>query len=157
MPVLLFLQAYNGYFWREANFIMRTAVYDTYVLKKDGSTMHFDIIVPEGKYDFDRIASFGREYLASKNEDGQPLSSKECKFCHIESPGEEVLSAINEKGYYILGFNDIPAQLPADPTRTQLIQHIRAHSPERRFDNFAGITEDELKSIITTLNKKAEI
>jgi hypothetical protein len=133
---------------------MRTAVYDTYVLKKDSSTMHFDIIVPEEKHDFETIAGFGREFIATKGEAGQPLSQHECQYCHIETPSDAVINAINDKGYYILEFDDIPAALPPDPTRTQLIQHIRAKSAELRFSDFRGKPEEELKMIVSQLDKK---
>jgi len=63
---------------------MEAAVYDTYVTKKDGSVMHFDSIVPANIKDTTIIYSYGREYLKTKREEGQYLSSKECKFCHIE-------------------------------------------------------------------------
>ena len=38
---------------------MEVAVYDTHVVKKDGQTMHFDVVVPkeespEGVFDFGR-------------------------------------------------------------------------------------------------------
>ena len=32
---------------------MKVGVWDTFVTKNDGSTMHFDIIVPEGVAEFD--------------------------------------------------------------------------------------------------------
>jgi hypothetical protein len=133
--------------------IMRTAVYDTYVLKKDGNTMHFDINVPEGRFSFKQVAESGREFLASKDQAGQQLSAEECRFCHIEDPGEEVIRAIDEKGYYILEFDDIPATLTPDPTRRQLIQHIRAHSPALRFADLSGKTEEELKLMIGQLKE----
>ncbi|MEW5675645.1 DUF2024 family protein [Flavobacterium enshiense] len=80
---------------------MQVAVWDTYVTKKDGSVMHFDIIAPTEIRDAAIIYKYGLEYLKSKDQEGQPLTSKECTFCHIETvqPHQEV--SINEKGYYI--------------------------------------------------------
>lgn len=64
---------------------MEVAVWDTYVTKKDGSIMHFDIIAPEEIKDTTVIYGYGREYLKTKGQEGQPLTSKECRFCHIET------------------------------------------------------------------------
>jgi Domain of unknown function (DUF2024) len=81
---------------------MKVAVWDTYVTKKDGSVMHFDIIAPSELKDEATIYKYGKDYLNLKNQEGQNLSSKECSFCHIESATEEMVSAIEEKGYYII-------------------------------------------------------
>jgi hypothetical protein len=81
---------------------MQVAVWDTYVTKKDGKLMHFDILVPESEKEEANILCFGLEYLKSKKQEGQPLTSKECTFCHIEKASEEISSSILEKGYYIV-------------------------------------------------------
>ena len=81
---------------------MQVAVWDTYVTKKDDSIMHFDIIAPDHIKDEKLIHTFGKEYLLSKNQEGQPLSAKECNFCHIEKATEEMVLSINQKGYYII-------------------------------------------------------
>ncbi len=87
---------------------MNVAVWDTYVTKKDGSTMHFDIIVPADVTDEAVIYGYGREYLAGVGQDGQPLSSKECQFCHIEAVTPEREEAILQKGYYIYEMENCP-------------------------------------------------
>lgn len=81
---------------------MKVAVWDTYVTKKDGSVMHFDIIALEAIKDTSIIYAYGREYLKSKGQNGQPLTSKECKFCHIETLKPQWESDIKQKGYYII-------------------------------------------------------
>ncbi|HLW09060.1 MAG TPA: DUF2024 family protein [Fermentimonas sp.] len=81
---------------------MQVAVWDTYVTKKDGKVMHFDIIAPVETNDPNQIYKYGREYLKSKGQEGQPLTSEECKFCHIEALKPENEAEIREKGYYIL-------------------------------------------------------
>lgn len=81
---------------------MKVAVWDTYVTKKDGNVMHFDIIAPDQVKDTSTIHTYGREYLKTKGQDGQPLTSKECQFCHIESVRPQWESEINEKGYFII-------------------------------------------------------
>ena len=41
---------------------MECAVYDTYVTKKDGKTMHFDVIV-ESSTPHEKAIEYGKEYL----------------------------------------------------------------------------------------------
>ncbi|UOQ69650.1 DUF2024 family protein [Hymenobacter volaticus] len=81
---------------------MEVAVYDTYVPKKDGSIMHFDILVPDETASKEQVYQFGRHYLASKGQQGQPLTAKECHFCHIEEPTQEIWDVISAQGYYII-------------------------------------------------------
>lgn len=81
---------------------MKVSVYDTYVTKRDGAVMHFDILVPDDLKDQNRIHVFGQEYLKEKGQEEQPLSSKECKFCHVEHATDQMLAEINSKGYYII-------------------------------------------------------
>ena len=81
---------------------MKIAVFDTYVTKKNGSVMHFDILVPDSEKDQEKIYAFGKMYLKEKNQDGQPLTSKECNFCHIEQASAAVESDIAAKGYSII-------------------------------------------------------
>lgn len=81
---------------------MQVAVWDTYVNKKDGTVMHFDIIAPTAIKDAEIIHNFGKEYLKSKQQENQPLTSEECQFCHIETVEPAMEAVINEKGYYIL-------------------------------------------------------
>ena len=81
---------------------MKIAVWDTYVTKKDGTIMHFDIIAPHIIKDEQLIYSFGKEYLKSKNQENQPLTSNECQFCHTELASENMQKAVLSKGYYII-------------------------------------------------------
>ncbi len=39
---------------------MKVAVWDTYVSRKDGLTMHFDILVPSALTDEAKIFNFGK-------------------------------------------------------------------------------------------------
>lgn len=80
---------------------MRVAVWDTYVTRKDRTVMHFDIIVPAEVKDENVIYGFGKEYLKSKNEEGQPLAANECSFCHVETVRPQWKEAITQNGYYI--------------------------------------------------------
>lgn len=80
---------------------MQVAVWDTYVTKKDGTIMHFDIIVPADIKDAAVIYNYGKEYLKAKNQESQPLTSKECRFCHVEKVKPQWEALISEKGYFI--------------------------------------------------------
>ncbi len=80
---------------------MKVAVWDTYVTKKDGSIMHFDIIAPEEMKDTAIIYGYGKDYLKTKMQEEQPLTSKECRFCHIESVRPQWEETIKKNGFYI--------------------------------------------------------
>ena len=80
---------------------MQIAVWDTYVKKKDGSIMHFDIMAPTEQRDTNVIYSYGRNYLESKGQEGQVLSAKECRFCHVEMIKPQWEADIKSKGYFI--------------------------------------------------------
>lgn len=80
---------------------MEVAVWDTYVTRKDGRIMHFDIIAPSKIKDPDVIHGYGKEYLKSKDQEGQPLTSRECRFCHVEFVRPQWEDDILENGYYI--------------------------------------------------------
>ena len=123
---------------------MNVSVFDTYVLKSNGDTAHFDIIVPEGKNSLDEVLAFGKEYLHSLGEGDRPISAAECQFCHIEQPTQEMLESIGRQGYYILEMTDIPAKLQENPTRRQLIEHLRARCGELWFADFRGKDMGEL-------------
>lgn len=81
---------------------MQVAVWDTYVTKKDGTVMHFDIIAPSTMKDEITIQEYGKEYLKSKGQPEQLLTSKECSFCHIETLQQEFEDEIKDNGYYII-------------------------------------------------------
>ena len=84
-------------------------VWDTYVTKKNGSVMHFDILAPAEIVDENVIHEYGKQYLETKGQEGQPLSSNQCRFCHAESLRAEWEVGIRGKGYVIIemeGCND---------------------------------------------------
>ncbi|MEO9146863.1 MAG: DUF2024 family protein [Ginsengibacter sp.] len=81
---------------------MKVSVYDTYVTRKDGEQMHFDILVPDHEKDIDKIYQFGKNYIKTKGQDGQVLASKECNFCHIQEATSDVQNDIKLKGFSIV-------------------------------------------------------
>lgn len=64
--------------------------------------MHFDILVSAHETNFEKVYEYGREYLKDKGQEGQPLTAKECRFCHIEQASPEISKAINERGFFII-------------------------------------------------------
>lgn len=130
---------------------MKVAVWDTYAKAKDGRVLHFDIIVPEYLTNASTIFQYGKEYLASLGEAESEIHSKNCQFCHIEEPSEDVKKAIQQKGYYIYRMEDIPAQLFANPSRREMILYLKGHFDEYRFADFRGKTEEEVKKILQSV------
>jgi len=81
---------------------MKVAVWDTYVTRKDGTVMHFDILVPEESNEVSTIYQMGEAYLSTKGETDQRLTTEKCNYCHQEIVSGEILKSINDKGYYII-------------------------------------------------------
>ena len=127
---------------------MKVAVWDTYVTKKDGNVMHFDIIASDDIRDSEIIYHYGKDYLISKNESGSLLDTDECQFCHIEEPTAEMIESITQKGYYILEMEEIPAVLRENPTRRDMIFHLRAFHNAYRFADFKGKTLEEVQNLL---------
>jgi hypothetical protein len=92
---------------------MKVAVYDSYVMKKNGGTMHFDIVVPEDRAP-DKVLEFGKEYLQKAGQESQQLSAKECAFCHIEQARSAVEQSIHNQGYAIVELEGCPECVRAD-------------------------------------------
>lgn len=134
---------------------MKVAVWDTYVKKQNGDVLHFDIIVPEDQKDETMIYSYGKKHLAVAGEATSPLSIKECRFCHVEEPTEEMYKSISEDGYYILELENIPAQLQQNASRRDIILYLRGHFEEYRFADFKGKSEEEVKAMLQAATQPA--
>jgi hypothetical protein len=80
---------------------MNVAVWDTYVDRPDGRTMHFDILV-ETNVSFETVHEYGAEYLADKDVLDDTLTIDECAFCHVEAASAEAKQAIDDRGYAIV-------------------------------------------------------
>ncbi|MEM8848193.1 MAG: DUF2024 family protein [Bacteroidota bacterium] len=81
---------------------MEVSVWDTYVPRKDGKVMHFDILVPSTVTDASTIFRFGKQYLETKPFSTGELSSNECRFCHIGHATEEMVTSIENEGFSII-------------------------------------------------------
>lgn len=80
----------------------KVTVWDTYVTKKNGEVMHFDIIAPEAVKDTAVIHGYGKEYLATKGQKGQELTAKQCRRCHVRKLSPQWEADIAKQGYFIL-------------------------------------------------------
>ncbi len=80
---------------------MKVAVWDTYVEREDGKTMHFDIFVKDTEKNSSKIFSYGEEYLAEKSFKTGNISSEECHYCHVAQVPEYIAERILKKGYFI--------------------------------------------------------
>ena len=74
------------------------AVYDTYVQKKDGKIMHFDVVVADDT-PHEKAIEYGEQYLQSAGQEDQKMTQEECQFCHIQEAPPAVEKSIREKGY----------------------------------------------------------
>jgi Domain of unknown function (DUF2024) len=86
---------------------MECAVYDTYVTKKDGRIMHFDVIV-EASTPHEKAIEYGKEFLQKVDQGGQKMSQEECQFCHIQEAPPMVERSIKDDGYYIQKMEGCP-------------------------------------------------
>jgi len=81
---------------------MKVSVWDTYVERKDGKIMHFDILVPSNLKNEYTIYGYGKEFLKNKPFQTGNLTSKECKFCHIEEASSAIKIQILKNGFFII-------------------------------------------------------
>ena len=79
---------------------MECAVYDTYVKRKDGKTMHFDVVV-EASTPHEKAIEYGKKYLKDADQADQKMTQEECQFCHIQEAPSMVEKDILSKGYFI--------------------------------------------------------
>lgn len=84
---------------------MKVSVFDTYVRKEDQSLMHFDILVPEDA-SFEQVKAYGKTYLEKKGLGGLSLTSKECRFCHIEEANPVLEAQLKASGHAIIELNN---------------------------------------------------
>ena len=86
---------------------MECAVYDTYVTKKDGRIMHFDVIV-EANTPHEKAIEYGKEFLQNVDQGEQKMTQEECQFCHIQEAPPMVEKSIKDNGYYIQKMEGCP-------------------------------------------------
>lgn len=92
---------------------MKIAVFDTYVSRPDGRTMHFDVLVRDNEPDKqpDIVYAHARRYLVSKGMHAEALQTEQCRFCHIESASSSVENEINRSGFAILELGNCDAHV----------------------------------------------
>ena len=86
---------------------MECAVYDTYVRKKYGKIMHFDVVV-EASTPHEKAIEYGKQYLDASGQTGQKMTQEECQFCHIQEAPAFVEKSIKQSGYWIQKMEGCP-------------------------------------------------
>jgi len=86
---------------------MECAVYDTYVTKKDGKIMHFDVIV-EASTPHEKAIEYGKKYLKNAGEEGQKITQEECQLCHVQDAPKIVEDSIQQSGHFIQKMEGCP-------------------------------------------------
>ena len=86
---------------------MECAVYDTYVQKKDGKIMHFDVVV-EADTPHEKAIEYGHQFLSQVGQSGQKMTSEECQCCHIQQAPPFVEKSIKQQGYWIQKMEGCP-------------------------------------------------
>lgn len=85
---------------------MQIAVWDTYVRREDGLTMHFDILVPTEIENRSLIFEYADQYLTEKQFNAEDIRSSRCQFCHVEQASEEVILKVGQRGFDIIEFEN---------------------------------------------------
>lgn len=132
---------------------MKVAVWDTYVRKPDGTVMHFDVVVPDTIREAKIIYDYARQWLKGKVAAEAVLNTENCQFCHIEYLTAEMEADIEKSGYSIIEMEDIPATIPEQPSRRDMILHLRGHYLEWRYADFKEKTTEEILKILHALNQ----
>lgn len=126
----------------------KVGVWEAYAHKKDGSVIHFDIVVPADFNDEDKIFEFGQHYLKTVDQPDASLNATRCQFCHIEETSTEISEAIERRGFYILEMDDIPGELHSNPSKRDMILYLKANFEPHRFRDFTGIPFEEVKELL---------
>ncbi len=128
---------------------MKVHVWDTYVKKKDGDVLHFDILVSDEFNTAEKVYEFGMKYLALQNLSYARIDAEACKLCHFEEATAEIEDSIAGKGYHIIEMENIPLTLSENPSRRESILHLRGHFADFRFIDFRNMSDDEVRKLVT--------
>lgn len=86
---------------------MKVDVYDTYATGGDGSTVHFDVLVPNGTAPTQAF-EFACHWLAAVGLSSAELKQSRCNFCHTENASPRVIIDIENDGYHIIRMEGCP-------------------------------------------------
>lgn len=86
---------------------MKIDVYDTYATAKNGKTIHFDVLLPNGDGK-EKAVKFAKEFMEKIGESADSLKQEKCNFCHSESANDEVKKSVAESGHFILQMEGCP-------------------------------------------------
>ncbi|MEP0365966.1 MAG: hypothetical protein ABJN36_10795 [Cyclobacteriaceae bacterium] len=60
----------------------------------------------------------------------------------------EVNKAITKQGHYILEMDEIPKELAPNPTKRELVFHLKVHYKEHRLKNFSFSSVEETQKLL---------
>ncbi|MCH9649470.1 MAG: DUF2024 family protein [Deltaproteobacteria bacterium] len=80
---------------------MKVHVYDTYATAQNGSTIHFDVLVP-AEVPADTAFRFAQQWLSTAGHSNATLEQSRCNFCHAENANPAMLRDIERDGFHIL-------------------------------------------------------
>jgi len=86
---------------------MNADIYDTYATAVDGTTIHFDVLVPAGA-EADTAFEYARQWLTSVGLQDADLKQSRCRFCHAEAASDEVRDDIQNDGFHIIRMEGCP-------------------------------------------------
>lgn len=86
---------------------MKIDVYDTYATSKNGKTIHFDVLLPQGQGKEEAVKYAGN-FLEGIGEQASSLKQERCNFCHSEAASDELAAHIARHGHYILQMEGCP-------------------------------------------------
>ncbi len=89
---------------------MRLDVFDTYVQRDDGETMHFDVLMPKGSTQ-ESAQSKATHWLQSLGVTVANLQLESCRFCHSEDATPEIARDVETQGYFILQMEGCPSPI----------------------------------------------
>lgn len=86
---------------------MQIDVYDTYAKAKNGSVIHFDVLLVKGAGQ-DEAVKFAGQFLEKIGENPDFLQQGICYFCHSEAASEEIEKSVIQSGHFILQMEGCP-------------------------------------------------
>ena len=90
---------------------MKIDVFDTYVTHPDGKTMHFDVLLPEGRSSSEKAELYAMKWLEQIGIQSDGIKLNNCSYCHSEQSHPEIEASLTTQGYAILQMEGCPAPI----------------------------------------------
>ncbi len=89
---------------------MRLQVYNTYAIRGNNQTMHFDVLMPEGSSARD-ARRHAADWLRQIGITDERFRLDSCMLCHTEEATPEFARDVQRQGYAILQMEGCPAPI----------------------------------------------